>query len=141
MTGIFRFRLGLGLLVLVLVGTGFVIGQNVQAALGVPEPGSADDPLVSRSYVDQYVRQEIVVLQPGQELVAQAGTEFVVRSGKAVALGAESGGLADLTAGTDVGTGRVLQKNHLFLVPRSDGRGVRAQTTVILLVRGPFTLK
>jgi len=46
---------------LVFIGVGFAVGQVVQAAINTP--GSADDPLVSQSYVEQLVGQRTAALQ------------------------------------------------------------------------------
>ena len=46
---------------LVFMGVGFAVGQIVQAAINTP--GSADDPLVTQSYVDTTVGQRIAQMQ------------------------------------------------------------------------------
>jgi len=125
---------GLGLL-----GLGYNLGQRAQAAGA--EPGTEGDPLVSKSYVDQFTVLQVVNLPKGQKLIADAGAELVLRSGTATAIGSQLGGLADVTAGKDLGTGQAVPANHLLIVPRTDGRGLAAVTDCILLVRGPFTIK
>lgn len=147
------------------------------AARPAPEPGSADDPVVTRSFVEEYVTRalqgltpaapgapgtvpaapgtgvaapppaplplEVVQLAPGQRLVAEGGTEIILRTGKVKVATepASLGGLSDLTAGRDVANGQDVAANHLLLVPRSDGRGVVATTAAILLVRGAFAVQ
>lgn len=106
------------------------------------QPGSEGDPLVSRSYVDQYVKFEVVSVGQGQSLTGSAsGVEVVVRAGKAAAIGSEAGGIADLTAGVDLKTGREVPLNHLLMIPRADGRGVLARTDLVVMVRGPYEVK
>lgn len=124
---------------LALVGLGYNLGHSVQAASA--EPGTEGDPLVSKSYVDQFTALQVVKLSKGQTLVAEGGTEIVLRVGSATAIASSQGGLADVTAGKDLGTGQSLTANHLLIVSRTDGRGVLAVTDVILIVRGPFTIK
>ena len=46
---------------LVFMGVGFAVGQIVQAA--IQTPGSADDPLVAQSYVDNMIGQRAASLQ------------------------------------------------------------------------------
>lgn len=115
--------------------------------------GSVDDPLVTKSYVDEQIREllgdqsgggqtgnsgapgpgsdaiansDIVVLQlqQGQTLYGGAGAEFVVRTGQAVVYTTDPNGIADLTAGKDVLNGEPVELNHLLLFPR-DGRAIK----------------
>ncbi|MFO7152096.1 MAG: hypothetical protein DIU66_002505 [Bacillota bacterium] len=121
----------------------------------VGEPGSSSDPLVTKSYVDmmfgkiqQYLDSErgssaelkVVSLSPGQQLVGDMGTEIILRSGKAVVLDGAGGGLSDVTDGKDLKKDEVVPANHLLIVPRDDGRGIVAQTNVVVMVRGDFTV-
>lgn len=105
------------------------------------DPGSGGDPLVSKSYVDQYTQWRVVNVPKGQQLVADAGLELVVRAGQAAAVASNQGGLSDLTAGVDRQQGEALPANHLLVVPRGDGRGLIAKGDLVLLVRGTFSLK
>lgn len=104
-------------------------------------PGSAGDPLITRSYLEQYVGIQVVEMSAGQRLTAEAGAEIILRAGRATAVDGPRGGLADVTAGRDLRSGQEISQNHLLIVPRSDGRGVRAVTDVVLMVRGVFTLE
>lgn len=122
-------------------GLGFWAGQRAQAQGSAPEPGSEQDPLVSKSYVDDYVQLRVVTLAAGQQLIGDGGTEIILRGGKTTAIGTAAGGLSDLTGGKDLVTGVTVPPNHLLLVPRSDGRGVKAVTDAILLVRGPHSIR
>jgi hypothetical protein len=106
------------------------------------EPGSEQDPLVSRSYVDQYVQIQVVTLAPGRRLEAMSGgTEMILRAGTARAVSSPAGGLVDATAGRDLGGGATVPPNHLLIVPRADGRGVTAVTETILMVRGAYAVR
>lgn len=118
---------------------GFALGRAVTAGSG--EPGSEADPLVSKSYVDQFVQLQVVELAAGQGLEVDAGTEIILRAGQATAMGSPLGGVADVTAGKDLPTGQAVSLNHLLVVPRSDGRGLRAVTDVVVVVRGPFRIR
>ncbi|MGE5579880.1 MAG: hypothetical protein ACM3WU_07545 [Bacillota bacterium] len=112
-------------------------------------PGSEEDPLVSRSYVHSYVgtsvddRMKMVVVEvpAGKKLIGSAGTEIIVRSGSATAIDTQSGGLSDVTAGVDLRKGDIAPANHLLIVPRDDGRGIAAVTSLFVMVRGAYTLQ
>src|SRR5690349_9511559 len=101
-----------------------------QADSAQPQAGSADDPLVTKSYVDQAIAKlqggptstptaggsgstgtstdstlQVVTLQAGQVLMAGTGAEFIVRTGKTVAVSNDANGIPDLTAGKDLPAG------------------------------------
>jgi len=183
---------------------GFAIIHVVQAVTA--EPGSAEDPLVSKSYVDQKIseaeqkvsqidtklenitatiqninqkQQEIdaakaqmqvqlealaqkikeyeekaedtssgFVLQPlnpGQILIAEEGTEIILRQGKALAIvpSSATGGILDLNEGIDLGNSSNIPPNHLLIVPKSDGRGLISVSDgiVLILVKGKYTIQ
>lgn len=140
---------------LALILTGILAGWFGRGlAAGDPVlPGSEEDPLVTRSYVDSYVDSRlgsaldrsaamlVVELEAGQKLIASAGTEIILRAGSATALDSSRGGLADVTSGNDIRQGHEIGRNHLLIAPRDDGRGVLAVTSVVLMVRGAYTIK
>ncbi|MDP4179975.1 MAG: hypothetical protein Q8942_02660 [Bacillota bacterium] len=84
-----------------------------------------------------------VELKAGQMLIAGASAELIVRSGQAKAIAGKFGGLSDITAakGTDLGAGAAIADNHLLLVSRDDGRGIKAVTGCWLIVKGTYTIK
>jgi len=132
-------------------------------------PGSADDPVVTKSYVDakvaalvkaeldklaasgaiggsggdQAAALEVVKIPVGQTMMVKAGGEVVVRTGTAVAVSSDANGLSDVTAGADIAPGKPVAANHLILFPR-DGRGIThapdSKTDMIVLVRGGYEL-
>ena len=119
--------------------------------------GSEDDPLISLSYIQNVLMpyidevaaggasQEftVVELNDGQKLIAHGGSEIILRSGTAVISipkGA-SGGFTDVTAGADVVNGDKAEANHLLICPRSDGRKLKANSKVYLMVRGSWEIE
>lgn len=141
--------LGAGLL----MGTVFSSFAN-SGLITSNQPGSIDDPLVTKSYVDQVLanlglgedRTEdgkiltVVELGEGHSLIAFEGTEFIVRTGRTVAFSRTTDGIPDLTAGENLDAGTVLPHNHLLLFPRNDGRGIRhdGKGIAYIMVRGPY---
>lgn len=137
----------------VALAAGVVLGWvgNSMAA-GEPLPGSEQDPLVSRSYVDarldaflasaeSSLKMAVVEIPAGQSLIGSTGTEIIVRAGNATVIDTELGGLSDVTEGRDLRMGEVAPRNHLLLVPRDDGRGIKAVTAVTVMVRGVYTVQ
>lgn len=145
-------KIGRILMLITALGVFSIFALVVRADVG--EPGSESDPIVTKSYVDKIIMSmkeyvdskannsteslEIVYLQKGESLVAGKGTEIILRSGRATIIDSIGGGISDLTAGKDLKAGEKVVANHLLLVPRDDGRGVAAQTDVVLVVRGDF---
>lgn len=153
------------------LGIGIAIGQ-VGLANTPSTPGSADDPIVSKSYVDQKIAElkgtipapaptptptpapvqttpvlgidtfKPIKLTAGQTLLGGEGTEIIVRGpGQAVALAPGANGISDITGGLDIPNGQALVPNHMLLIPRNDGRGIKAEGETYIMVRGTYTLK
>jgi len=148
----------------------FAVYSTVNAD-SAKSPGSMDDPVVTKSYVDAKVAAlvkaeldklaasgaiggssgsgeiaplEVVVIPVGKTMIVKAGGELVVRTGSAVAVSSDANGLSDMTDGVDIAPGKPVGNNHLILFPR-DGRGVahdaKSKTDMIVLVRGGYELK
>ncbi|WP_239615851.1 hypothetical protein [Cohnella mopanensis] len=137
--------------------------MSTAEADGTSNPGSVDDPIVTKGYVDAAVAKlvkqemekigstggggsaklEVVTVPWGTKLVVADGGEIIVRSGKAIAYSTDKNGLSDLTDGLDINPGKAVGNNHLILNPRGD-RGVEADPKqskgIIVLVRGEYKL-
>ena len=130
------------------------------------EPGSEGDPLISKSYIEnqviprleKYIESriadiragstgavasvfEVVEANAGQEIICGGGTELILRMGKASVIATSKGGLADTTAGYDLGNGTAMPANHLLIVPVGDGRGIKAQEKVIVMIKGSYSIR
>ena len=112
------------------------------------EPGSAEDPLISKSYVDStllpYINKvssfTVVNLSSGNTLIGEAGCEIILRMGSATVIATQKGGLCDTTIGGDWPNGSVVPANHNLIVPLADGRGIKANSDVIVMVKGTYAL-
>lgn len=133
------------------------------------EPGGADDPIISKSYIDNVLMPQIkdyiesrlkgvvpekdenkgettaesfkvVSMSKGQKMTCDAGCELILRMGQAQIFATEKGGLADTTAGYDLANKANMPSNHLLIVPVGDGRGIIAQNDVLVMVKGSYTL-
>ena len=131
------------------------------------EAGSAQDPLVTLSYlndtffnsimerVDQKIAQRtgqavsggsssasfaVVTLSEGQTLTGGVGCEVMLRVGSAVCVSPSDPGLIDETTAATLANGGALAQNHLYMMT-IEGRGVRATAgTVKVLARGSYTV-
>jgi hypothetical protein len=99
-------------------------------------PGSTADPLVTKSYVDDAISKsvgastgvagsvtKVLRLRAGDRVIADGGTQIIVRTGRAVVVSDGANGVADVTDGVDLKAGVVVPLNHLLIMPRA-GRGV-----------------
>lgn len=147
--------LTVALALLISFAAGLYAGRTAQGS-PVPEPGSADDPLITLSYLEQYLREhgmgesvstfKVVTVSPGQMLEGGEGTELILRAGIAEAVSNSAGnGISNISVGKDLLSGERLSTNQLMIVPRADGRGARVPATstqeAVFLVRGPYTIK
>lgn len=142
----------------------FGIGTTIALAA----PGGEDDPIISKSYIDnvvipkitQYVDSKlsgitggtsgntdssatafkVVEVKNGQTLIANEGCEMILRMGSAKIISTEKGGIADTTSGYDLANGSDMPSNHLLVVPLADGRGFIATSDVLVMVKGGYNI-
>ncbi len=138
----------------------------VMFSVVLADPGTEADPLISKAYVDdvlmpqieQYVDSkvagisgggnggsadsfQVVDVKAGEKIICSAGTEIILRMGKATIIATEKGGLADTTAGFDLADGTQMPANHLLIVPVADGRGLVADSDIIVMIKGGYSKK
>ena len=180
--------------------SGFLLVHSSNVSSTGSEPGSDEDPLVTKSYVDaelgkfsaeinaklsqimselkksksdeavdaiagklfelakdvdelnkqvaelsKYAKFEVVELEPGQKMILGESAEIILRAGKALAISGEKGdGLADITtdkADNNLTTDDIVPLNHLLLISRDDGRGIRAVSKAWVLVKGNYRIE
>lgn len=83
---------------------------------------------------------EVIEVKAGKSVLGGEGAEIVLRSGNAVAIDNGANGVSDLTAGQDLMGGTKISPNHLLLVPRQDGRGIKCENTCWVMVLGEYTI-
>ena len=143
-------------------------------------PGGAEDPVASVSYVDMRINEviqlinaqsvvpqintEVIVnelladvagffgtgtsmasftpvhVNAGQTILGGEGVEIIRRSGGATAHVPGQDGLVNASAGLDLDHGHPIPANHLIIIPREDGRGIRATQDSWFIIRGDFTI-
>ncbi len=84
---------------------------------------------------------QVYEISAGSTVSGCEGTQIILRSGTAFAVDNGVDGVSDLTAGADLKGGVQVQKNHLLLVPRTDGRGIKCSTLCYVMISGDFELK
>ena len=147
-----------------------IIAASGATAIWAFGAGSADDPLVSMSYINERLIPRItayidarldgiadveigtstagnnrhftvVPVPAGRRIMGEAGTEFILRMGRANIIATYRGGLADTTGGIDLAHGVEVPGNHLLIVPLSDGRGLSVTVDALIMVRGRYTVE
>ena len=152
-------------------GLAFTIGLVSIGTAAPAEPGTEGDPVVTRSYVEK-VRQDLVKMiqgeaqpalqQPapsgpagtaasysvqkvsaGKTIIGMEGTEFIVRTGQVtVTTPGVDYTIPDLTNGTSLAHGKTVPRDHLLLIPRTDGRGLKVTSgTADIIVRGDYKIQ
>ncbi|MCL2766534.1 MAG: hypothetical protein FWD21_02475 [Peptococcaceae bacterium] len=126
---------------------GMVVALAMVSALGYSafavtgnEPGGSGDPLVTQSYVDQFTQWRVLELRTDQVMRCYAGTEFIMRRGHAVIVDSTGNGIPNVTGGEDIYANGIAPLNHMLIVPRDDGRGIKALSPVVVLYRGHVTV-
>ena len=112
----------------------FCSGVTVGAATN--EPGSAGDPLITRSYLEQQLQgagggYECITLKKGETLSVVQGAQIVLYTGTA----AVEGSLIDTTEGRLTSQGSKVQKYHSYLAP-ADESGFTAEGTCVIFLSG-----
>ncbi len=122
--------------------------------------GTEDNPLVTKSYVDEKITElkalistgdstaapvsqgssyEPVYVSVGQTIYGGEGTELILRAGKGNVVISGADGIVDASTGTDLKGGAVT-KNHILIVPRDDNRGVKVTEAAWFLVKGDYRI-
>ena len=81
---------------------------------------------------------KILNLKAGSILKCGEGTEFIIRTGDMEALASTSGGLSDVTDGVNIDGDKIVPKNHHIVIPRDDGRGLKAVTGGAIMIKGKY---
>ena len=143
---------------MIAVFAALILTVTLAVAFGAGTPGSEDDPVVTKSYVDSAIEalkqslggsQEtpasnswaVVCVPKNTSVVGETGTQMILRSGSATAIDNGANGISDLTGGADLRMGTAITKNHLLLIPGSDGRGIRTVGECWVMINGGYTLQ
>lgn len=150
---------------------GLIVGTGIVVTAANFEPGSNEDPIVSKSYVDKAIadnnlymetriteieeaaknfavpdatkqnKLQVVEVEGGKKLILDEGAAFILRGGKATIIDSQLGGILDMTQGKDLRMGWDVPANHYLIVPRPDGRGANCDTDAIFMVFGNYRIE
>ena len=146
---------------IIVLAISIIFIPDLKIKAGGYDPGSDKDPIITKSYLEVQISKlkeyidnknnstssiqtsahlEVVTIKKGQNIIFENGSEVILRSGKANIIDSENGGIADLTIGTDLRMNYEVPSNHLLLIPKSDGRGLNAESNCTLLVKGKYII-
>ncbi len=110
----------------------FCSGVSVGASTN--EPGSASDPLITKSYLEKQLKNvgggyECITLAKGESIEFTQGTQVILYTGSAKI----QGNLVDITDGVLCNAGVKVTRYHSYLVP-ADGSGFKAEATCVIFL-------
>ena len=82
-----------------------------------------------------------MTVSKNKKLIGGSGCEIILRQGTAEIVASELGGISDVTLAVDLVDGATVPANHLLIIPRDDGRGFKAKTDVIVMVKGNYEIQ
>lgn len=136
-------------ILIICAGAVFKAGMIAGAANNA-EPGSVNDPLITKSYLDSYIQNlglssgtgvsdgyTKVILSKGSTLVGREGTEILLYSGSANAY-VKGEKIVNVTKGEVYEDGMTLGKYCVYMCPDSNS-GITAISDVVVYVKGKYT--
>ncbi|MCR4716405.1 MAG: hypothetical protein K5656_04410 [Lachnospiraceae bacterium] len=121
----------------------FAVGYGVGAGAASNQPGSAGDPVITKSYLDTRITEfnkqagfKEVTLDSGSVLKCSKGSTFIVVSGS----GKSTGALVDISLGSALASSKAVTKNHSYLVKKAS-TGVKATADCTVYVCGVYEIK
>lgn len=137
-----------------------VLTLSLSVASIASSPGTKDDPLVTKSYIDDVVMPQlksyvdsktnedgtsssfnVVNVSKGQSVIGAKSCQMILRMGEGKIIATSKGGVCDVTGGVDLQNKVNAPSNHLLIVPLDDGRGIKMTTDGILMISGSFSIK
>lgn len=110
----------------------FCSGMTVGAATG--EPGSAGDPLITKSYLEAQldgVGYVCITVAKGEKVFLEQGSQVILYTGSA----GIHGSLIDITTGSLASNETQAEKYHNYLAP-ADGSGFTAHSSCVIFLSG-----
>ena len=122
--------------------------NNLEVQTGAMQ-NDVDDSNKRIDFMDTTVRNlsdgtvyQVIKVDPGIRVLASDTGEVILRSGTARVIGNEHGeGLSDLTSGREIKDGEYVEKDHLILISRGDGRGIVTETVCYIIYKGLYYMQ
>lgn len=123
-----------------------IFNAGIKVGAASSEPGSAGDPLITKSYLDQRLSEfepakaafVKATVAKGKTLALAAGTELILYSGSGTVRG--TGGLINLSSGELFQNGTSAVLYSLYFAPSSSA-GIEAASAMTVFIRGTYQIK
>lgn len=104
------------------------------------QPGTAEDPIISKSYAEKFFQWRKVSLEEGQTIEITSLTTFVLYSGEYSGKD-KATKIINLTEGKEITDIGKIKRNHLLLLVDDNPLVLKAKKPSILLVKGKFRVE
>ncbi|MBQ3379774.1 MAG: hypothetical protein IJG50_07940 [Clostridia bacterium] len=104
---------------------------DAKVADAVAASGSSQGASASDAY-------KAIKVSRGQTILGGEGSQVILRSGTAVSVCPGENGLADTTGGIDLPGNISISPNHVYIIPREDGRGIRMTSDGYIMIKGSY---
>lgn len=117
-------------------------GEGTETGTGTENPGQEGQEGQTPGQSAAASQYEAVQLFEGQTIVGtQGGIEVLLRRGSFVCVDPDGQKITNVTRGGEAGNGNELTLQNLYLIPRSDGRGITCTSSEgWVMVRGAYTV-
>ena len=144
-------KIGIVLVIVIIGSLGIFKAGVMVGAASEAKPGSVNDPLITKSYLESYINSlglsdnsegggySKVTLGKGSTLIGSEGTEVMLYSGSANAY-VKGAQLVNITMGEVCDDGMTLGKYCVYLCPDKSA-GIVAESDVVVYVKGAYTSK
>lgn len=99
------------------------------------QPGTQQDPIMSRSYVEKFFHWNKILLDVGQKIEISPNTSFILYLGEYTGEGLNVK-ILDLTEGREITNIEKIKKNHLLLLIGDNQLTLKAKKSAIIFIRG-----
>ena len=121
----------------------FGAGVGIGGYAATNQPGSAGDPVITKSYLDSKISEfnkattyKEITLNSGKSLNLGKGATFLITAGS----GKATGNLVDLSKGAALAKGKAVTKYHNYVV-KVASTGLKATADCTVYVCGEYEIK
>lgn len=116
------------------------ITQTIQSNVAQIAQTAAKEAVASEVIQQTGTSFNSVQVFAGQTIIGKAGTELILRVGSAAAVCPGDVGLVDTTQGLDLTNQKAVAANHVYIIPRADGRGILMASDGYIMIKGGYDI-
>ncbi len=104
------------------------------------QPGTSEDPIISKSYAEKFFQWRKVSLEEGQSVEITLLTTFILYSGEYSGKD-KATKIINLTEGKEITDIGKIKRNHLLLLVDDNPLILRAKKSSVILIKGKFRVE